>query len=172
MFEKPNHFCNGWLFMSGAYFLYGCLQTWCGCCDQIVQYSIAGNIGGGTSQRYYYIIINIASTFIRKHCCLLAWSTWTNSLVCKIYKKYNWQSASTEHDNTRVWGRRAGPSATASITSLSTADKSSIILVDFNLTVSTPTAKPATLIPRQIFQLYGIHGTYSVMVPTLWYQGQ
>ena len=29
-----------------------------------------------------------------------------------------------------------------------------IILADFNLAVSTPTAKPPHLIPRQIFQLY------------------
>ena len=31
-----------------------------------------------------------------------------------------------------------------------------IILADFNLAVSTPTAKPQNLIPRRIFRLYGI----------------
>ena len=31
-----------------------------------------------------------------------------------------------------------------------------IILADFNLAVSTPTAKPPNLNPRQIFRLYGI----------------
>ena len=31
-----------------------------------------------------------------------------------------------------------------------------IILADFNLVVSTQTAKPPNLIPRQIFRLYGM----------------
>ena len=43
-------------------------------------------------------------------------------------------------------------SATACITSLHVVGR--IILVDFNLAVSTPTAKLPNLIPRQIFLLY------------------
>ena len=46
-------------------------------------------------------------------------------------------------------------SATACITSLRVAGE--IILADFNLTVSTLTAKPPNLIPWQIFRLCGIH---------------
>ena len=33
--------------------------------------------------------------------------------------------------------------------------RAKIILVDFNLVVSTPTVKPPNLISRQIFRLYG-----------------
>ena len=44
-------------------------------------------------------------------------------------------------------------SATACIMSLWLAYE--ILLADFNLAVSTPTAKPSNLILRQIFQLYG-----------------
>ena len=47
-------------------------------------------------------------------------------------------------------------SATACITSLRTL-QAEIILVDFNLAVSTQTAKPPNLIPRQIFRLYGTY---------------
>ena len=45
-------------------------------------------------------------------------------------------------------------SATPCITSLRLL-WAKIILADFNLAVSTQTAKPPNLIPRQIFQLYG-----------------
>ena len=45
-------------------------------------------------------------------------------------------------------------STTACITSLRPL-QAKIILADFNLLVSTQTAKPPNLIPRQIFQLYG-----------------
>ena len=49
-------------------------------------------------------------------------------------------------------------SATACIMSLRVAGAGAaeIILADFNLAVSTPTAKPPNLNPHQIFRLYGI----------------
>ena len=58
-----------------------------------------------------------------------------------------------------MYSSRRGPldgakSTTACIMSLYVACKR--ILADFNLTVSTPTAKLPNLIPRLIFWLYGI----------------
>ena len=47
-------------------------------------------------------------------------------------------------------------SARACITSLR-ALQAKIILADFNLAVSTQTAKPPNLIPHQIFRLYGMY---------------
>ena len=41
------------------------------------------------------------------------------------------------------------------------AGAANIILADFNLAVSTPTAKPPNLNPRQIFRLYGISSCVS-----------
>ena len=53
-----------------------------------------------------------------------------------------------------IEGRRAGPRALLHALH-HYALRVKIILADFNLAVSTPTAKPPNLIPRQIFRLYG-----------------
>ena len=77
----------------------------------------------------------------------------------QIYKKHNWQRASAELSLTictaRVEGCRAGPRALLLVLRHYMLWMK-IILVDFNLAVSTPTAKPPNLIPHQIFRLYGI----------------
>ena len=73
----------------------------------------------------------------------------------KFYKKYNWQHAGAElaictaHEE----GHWAGPRVL--LHALCNYTLWVKILVDFNLAVSTPTAKPPNLFPRQIFRLYG-----------------
>ena len=74
----------------------------------------------------------------------------------QIYKKYNWQCVSDELATCKACekGRRAGPIALQHVLRL-TRCAAKIILANFNLAVSTPTAKPPNLNPRQIFRLYG-----------------
>ena len=80
----------------------------------------------------------------------------------QIYKeyKYNWQHASSElaiHVRiARIEGCWAGLRAVLHALR-HYALRAKIILADFNSAVSTPTAKPLNLIPRQIFRLYGTH---------------
>ena len=70
---------------------------------------------------------------------------------------YNWQCASAELAicTARVEGHRVGPRVLLHALR-HYALWAKIILVDFNLAVSTPTTKPPYLIPRQIFRRYGI----------------
>ena len=75
----------------------------------------------------------------------------------QIYKKYNWQRVS---DELAIYtacekGWRAGPIALQHVLCL-TCCAAKIILANFNLEVSAPTAKPPNLNPCQIFRLYGI----------------
>ena len=78
-----------------------------------------------------------------------------NAVSSQIYKKYNWQRASVELAVciTHIEGRQAGLRVLQHALRLY-ALRTKIILVDFNLAVSAPTAKPPNLIPRQIFRLY------------------
>ena len=61
-------------------------------------------------------------------------------------------STHTHTFSMKYW--RSFKSTTACITSLCGACE--ILLADFNLAVSTLTARPPNLIPHQIFQLYNI----------------
>ena len=72
-------------------------------------------------------------------------------------QKYSWQRAKAELAicRARVEGQRVKPRALLHALR-HYALWAEIILADFNLVVSTPTAKPPNLIPRQIFRLYGI----------------
>ena len=71
----------------------------------------------------------------------------------QIYKKYNWQRVS---DELAMWGAGWDQECYSMYYVLHVAGTDKIILADFNLAVSTPTAKPPNLNPRQIFWLYGI----------------
>ena len=73
----------------------------------------------------------------------------------KFYKKYNWQHAGAELAicTAREEGHWAGPRVL--LHALCHYTLWVKILADFNLVVSTLTAKPPNLIPSQIFQLYG-----------------
>ena len=77
----------------------------------------------------------------------------------QIYKKYNWQHVTDDKLAIRTAcekGRRTGQERYSMYYVLRIAGAANIILVDFNLAVSTPTAIPPNLNPRQIFRLYGI----------------
>ena len=56
----------------------------------------------------------------------------------------------------RKWVPGRAKSTTACITSLRVAGAAKILLADFNLAVSTLTAEPPNLNPRQIFWLYSM----------------
>ena len=107
-----------------------------------------------------YVIINIACAFIRERCRPRL--RYLNKAVSwQIYKKYNRQHASAKLDicTARIEGCRAGPRALLHALchyALRAWHRAKILLADFNLAVSIPTAKPANLIPRQIFRLYSI----------------
>ena len=68
----------------------------------------------------------------------------------QIYKKYNWQCVSNELVQLVKRGAGWGQERYGVYYVLHVAGAAKIILLDFNLVVSTPTAKPPNLDPRQI----------------------
>ena len=78
----------------------------------------------------------------------------------QIYKKYNWQRASAKLAlfTACVEGRRVEPSALLHALR-HYALRAKIILADFNLAVSTQTAKPPNLIPRQMLYCISVPET-------------
>ena len=70
-----------------------------------------------------------------------------------IYKKYNWQCAGAELAICTACVE--GPKAL--LHALRHVLGAKILLVDFNLAVSTPTAKLPNLIPCQIYRLYSMY---------------
>ena len=101
----------------------------------------------------YYVIINIAHGHLSGSVAVLSFEV--NS---QINKKYNWQRASAELAicTARVEGHWVEPRVLLHALHHYVL-RVKIILVDFNLAVSTHTAKPINLIPHQILRLYSIH---------------
>ena len=94
----------------------------------------------------------------------------------QIYKKYNWQHVNDELAirTAREKGAGRGQERYSMYYVLRIAGAANIILADFNLAVSTPTAKLPNLNPHQIFRLYGIFSVplatvYLICVHALWF---
>ena len=109
--------------------------------------------GGGTSQR-----ITLSWTFARVYLGVLL----SFRLKClnkagssQIYKKYKCQNAGAELAicTAHVEGLGVGPRVLLHALHYYTL-RAKIIVADFNLAVSTPTAKLPNLILHQVFQLY------------------
>ena len=81
-------------------------------------------------------------------CCL---KYLNKAMILQIYS-YNWQRAGASCIYSSRW-HQAGPRVLLHALHLYTLCENN--LVDFNLAVSTLTAEPPNLIPRQIFQLNG-----------------
>ena len=103
----------------------------------------------------YYIIINIVRVCIRERCHASSHLTYLNKAVSS--QIYNWLFASANLAISIDCIERHGAGPRVLLHALRHyALRVKIILADFNLAVSTPTAKPPNLIPRQIFRLYSM----------------
>ena len=101
---------------------------------------------GGGVLAAYYVIINVANA--SRSASRLRYLNKTVS--SHIYKKYNWQRVSDKLAQLVKKGTGRGQERY----SMYSYTLRGIILVDFNLMVSTLTAKPPYLNPCQIFRLY------------------
>ena len=128
--------------------------------------------GGGASHCIMYIIINVAHAYLSGS--ILSSRFWylNRAASSQIYKKYNLQRASADLVSSPgsanetsaelamctacVEGCWVGPRALLHALRHYTL-RVKIISVDFNLAVSTWTAKPSNLISCQIFSSYTVH---------------